>query len=457
MKRVLRTNLSKGRNKFLFGEKLVFSLCLVVVFTFSQISTFAQFTVDGQLIQRAEYRNGYGTLINEDSDPATFIGQRTRINANYKVDDFSFFVSAQDIRTWGNTSQSNVSDNFLSIHEAWGEYSFNKEWAIKLGRQELSMDNLRFLGNLDWALQARSHDLALLKFKGENSNFQLGLAYNQDGQSLAENVFNVNNQYKTAQLIRYEQNIDNFDFSVMLWNDGRQSADKKQTNFRQTIGIPTLRYNTGDLTISAFYYQQLGKDADYNKVSAFDASVQLNYNVFANKENGQSFKLALGGELLSGRKGNSSTENTAYSPLYGTNHSFNGYMDLFYAGGQHENSVGLQDLYLKARYNFDSSVFLQLDAHHFSSQVDIVDFQGNPVKDSNGEVYKNYLGAELDLSLGYIISNSFSLQAGYSQFFQSSTMELIRQQAKPASMQNWAYLMLIFRPTSSNKFSGILF
>ena len=159
----------------------------------------AQFKLNGQMLVRSEYRNGYLQAIPESEDPAGFIAHRARLEASYKVKDFNFFMSIQDVRTWGSTSQANVSDDFLSLHEAWGEFKLGELWQVKLGRQELNYDNARFLGNLDWALQARSHDFALVKYEDGERKLHLGFGFNQSSQNVTDNFFTTANQYRTAQ------------------------------------------------------------------------------------------------------------------------------------------------------------------------------------------------------------------------------------------------------------------
>lgn len=433
-----------------------FLIILVMPLSYFNSNLNAQFTVDGQIVQRGEYRHGFNNLIDSGADAANFIAHRARIQATYKSDDLLLFMSVQDIRTWGNTSQIKASDDFLSVHEAYGEYKLSMDWSIKLGRQELNYDNFRFLGNLDWALQARAHDFALGKYESGTSKLHFGFGYNQNGQALAGNLFTVPNQYKTAQLIRYEDKFDDLQFSLLFWNDGRQSADSTNTNFKQTIGIPTLKYKMGDLSLSAFYYHQLGKDIFNKKVNGFDASLQLNYDININKASGSSLRFVAGTEIITGTKANA-TENNSYSPLYGTNHLFNGYMDMFYVSGQHENNVGLNDIFFKTRYSFSKNLFLQLDGHLFSANVDLVDKNGNPLKDNDGNKLSKNLGTEIDLTLGYIITDALSLQAGYSHLLQTESFNKLRNKTNPADTQNWAYVMLIFRPNMANKFIGILF
>ncbi len=437
-------------------KKLVFLILLPLLCFLSTLPLHAQFKVDGQLIQRAEYRNGYSQLINSADHPAGFIAQRARIQASYVTDAVTIYMSIQDIRTWGNTAQVKASDNLLSVHEAYAELSLGESWKVKLGRQELNYDNFRFLGNLDWALQGRAHDFALVKYEKDEHKLHLGAGYNQNGQSLSGNLFTVPNQYKFAQMARYENRWDNFQFSLLFWNDGRQFIERNnqgeivlaETQFRQTIGIPTLKYQAGNTLFSGFYYQQLGKWG--RPVSAFDINFQVTQTFDFKEAEGKNFRLAGGFEILSGTPMNDLSKNRSFSPLYGTNHLYNGYMDLFYVGGTHENNVGLNDYFLKGRMTFSPQFFMQLDGHWFNSQAEVLPLN------QNTDPMDSHLGTELDLSLGYVFNDAISLQVGYSQFFATETMERVQNNGTLKDSQNWAYLMLIVRPTMKNKFIGIL-
>ena len=125
---------------------VMITLCIM-----AHLPSQAQFSIGGQILQRSEFRNGYGKLIDTVQDPAAFIGHRARLQVTYTHEKVRFFVSAQDVRTWGSTPQINATDGLLSVHEAWGEIQLDSSWVLKLGRQELNYDNSRFLGNLDWA------------------------------------------------------------------------------------------------------------------------------------------------------------------------------------------------------------------------------------------------------------------------------------------------------------------
>jgi hypothetical protein len=425
--------------------------------TFFTLHTSAQFRIGGQLVQRGEYRHGYGKLIEDSLDASAFISQRFRLEGSYKMEKLNFYMSIQDIRTWGNTPQIKISDGLLSVHEAWGEISIDSSWSFKLGRQELNYDNARFLGNLDWALQARAHDFALLKFERKTSKLHIGAGYNQDGESLSGNTYLMTNQYKNALFARYEKKFKHVELSLLFWNNGLQFVAydstgkkiiKRETRFTQTFGIPTLKYKLSNTTISAFAYYQIGKDINDNNVNAYDVNLQISHLFKLNEEKKQSIRISAGVEMLSGTDNNdTSKEKSSFSPLYGTNHAHNGYMDYFYVGGRHEKSVGLNDLYLRVRFDLNKDLFTAINLHSFSANA--ATYKGSKKLNPN-------LGNEIDFCMGYLITPAVSVQGGYSYYFASETLEYLSKSVKASEIQHWAYLMLIIRPDSDKKFIGIL-
>ncbi|GAB4341409.1 MAG: alginate export family protein [Flammeovirgaceae bacterium] len=419
---------------------------LLLSSTINQLA-YAQFTIDGQILQRAEYRNGFGKLLERGQEPAAFIGQRTRIQSNYSIDKFKFYASIQDIRIWGNTPQTKTSDDYLSVHEAWVETNLNENWSFKTGRQELNYDNFRFLGNLDWALQARAHDFALIKYEKEKVKIHFGGGFNQQEQRQTSTKYTLANQYKTAQLFRYENQGEKWQISFLLWNDGKEQGGKHY--YKQTIGLPTLKYQINPKTsLSMYYYHQLGKNTQGKKISAYNASISIKHQINYNEDATNKLQLVAGLELISGTATDKTNKNHSYSPLYGTNHAHNGYMDYFYVGGAHENTVGLNDFFARARYDFNAKLFIQTDLHYFTTNAKTLDAAANKMN--------KYLGTEVDFSLVYLLHNAVSIQAGYSQMWASDTMKRIKEAQNPIHSQNWAYVMLIARPTMKNKFIGIL-
>jgi hypothetical protein len=282
---------------------------LALILGLSVQTSYAQFTFDGQVVQRAEYRNGYNIAIIDEQDPAKFIAQRFRLQGLYEQKDlFALYMSIQDIRTWGSTSQIKTSDNLLSVHEAWASTKLGKNTILKLGRQELNYDNARFLGNLDWALQGRAHDIALLKYEEDEAKVHIGFAYNMNDISNIDVPYTVSNQYKTAQMMRLENQFKEYTYSFFVWNDGREQLFRNsagvvtntEMRYRTTFGIPTLRFSDDNSQISAYFYQQLGKDPSGRDVNAYNVSFSFQRRVDFDLQTGKAVTFAGGIEVLSG-------------------------------------------------------------------------------------------------------------------------------------------------------------
>lgn len=419
--------------------KKLFRLFFVLLLGLIPSMVMAQLSFNGEIRPRTEYRHGLKSLFNSTEDAAFFTSQRTRLNLNYSEDKFRIGLSVQDVRTWGDVAQLNLSDkNQLMLHEAWGELIFTKSFSLKLGRQELVYDDHRILGNVGWTQQARSHDLALFKFKtDENGQFHVGFAVNNDSEDLKKQLYTTN--YKNMQYMWYNRKAEKFDFSLLFMNVGNQrdadanpAIENLDTRYSQTFGT-YMNYRSGKIAFTGSLYGQSGKDAADNDLSAYMFNIGMNFPVVPN------WKGNLGIEVLSGTDSNSSGDNKSFTPLFGTNHKFNGHMDYFYVGN-HVGSVGLQDIYGGLNYGKDKFTFGSA-IHVFSSQADLY---------SGVEKMDNYLGTEVDLSFGYKYSESVMINAGYSQMFAADSMEVLKGGDK-GEMQNWAWVMIVFKPNFLKK------
>lgn len=403
-------------------------LLLPVFFSFNDLS-FGQLGISGELRARPEYRRGYKSLASPGQDPAFFVSQRTRLKFQYDAERIGFFVSVQDIRTWGSTSQLNVSDNFLSVHEAWGEVDLSSRISLKAGRQELAYDDHRILGNVNWAQQGRSHDLLLIRFENGDFRWHTGLAFNQNAEQFSSTFYNVGGNYKTMQFLWLHSDFENLSGSILILNNGLQAGDSA-TSYSQTMGTH-VNTGFGNLGLTFSGYFQTGKDVLKRKLSAGYFSSEISWL------SGDIWTPALGLEFLSGSDQDEPGTNHSFTPLYGTNHKFNGHMDYFFVGN-HVNSVGLWDPYLriackKGKWSCNGTL------HCFVSAARILD----PA--NTAEALPGYLGTEVDLAFSWSLAERVSLSGGYSQMFASSSMEALKG-GDHGTLNNWAWLMIVFTP-----------
>ncbi len=404
---------------------------------FFSIRAYSQFTISGEFRPRAEYRNGYKDLFFKGQDNAFFIDQRTRLNLDFKNEKYAAKLVFQDVRVWGSTPQLVVGDGALtSIHEAWAQV-FLKDFSIKFGRQEIIYDDHRIFGSVGWAQQARSHDALIFKYSKDDLKIDLGLAFNQDAARLSS-TFTVNASYKAFQYLWLNKKFGDFTGSLLFLNNGNQGGifTDFKTYYSQTIG-PRISYKKDALSANLVYYYQGGRQpivavVGNTKINASLIGLDVGYAL------NEKISATLGFERQSGNSEVSpGTKNEAFTPFYGTNHKFNGFMDYFYVGN-HIGSVGLQDIFLS--FNFKpSKVTIRGDFHLFSSAEDVDD----PL--IPGTAMDKALGTELDLVFGYPLVDGANLNLGYSQMFATSTMEALKGGDK-GETQNWGWLMITLKP-----------
>ncbi len=417
---------------------------LVILISFR---VFAQpkFSFSGQYMNRAEYRHGFSTLASPDQDPAFFISQRMRLEGTMVYDRVEAKMNIQDVRTWGNTSNLAIDKSgLLSVHEAWLGLQLSNKVKLKMGRQEIKYDEDRIFGNLDWAMQARRHDAALLVYYDSASKTLLhfGFAFNEEQENLEGTVYTLANNYKTFQYGYFLKPFGNLTLSFLFLNNGFEYTIPNtnpvayKTVFSQTFG-PCINYKNPakKLSWNSTFYLQTGKNNLNQSLFAYDWLGEVAVQLVP------TFSLTAGFELLSGTSQLSSDpeKSKSFNPFYGTNHRFNGYMDYFYVGN-HVNSVGLQDFYLKGLIKKEKA-FVGIDFHLFNAAADIIDAE------NIAEAAGRNLGTEVDLTVCYNFWKSVSLQGGYSQMFATASMEYLKNVPDGSQqVNNWAYLMVIFRP-----------
>ncbi len=416
-------------------------------------TSYSQLKISGEIRPRMEYRHGYKQLATTNMDNAIFVDQRTRLNLDYKKNRTHFKIVFQDVRTWGSQSQLVGNEaKSVSLHEAWGETTLkNNNFSLKFGRQELVYDDHRILGSVGWAQQARSHDALLLKYGKDKFKLHIGIAYNQDKGQLNTTSYTIPKSYKSMQYLWTNYKInDAMKFSVLAMGVGQQvnftdedGKDAFQDNYTLTAGT-RYSYKKDKISANVNLYYQLGSTSTWpaNDVSAYDLGFDFGYQTT------ESFKVTLGYEMLSG---NSQTDTSAsyaktqhaFTPFFGTNHKFNGYMDYFYVGN-HIGNVGLNDMYL--RFDYKHSKFTTgLTAHAFMANADVLD-QKELINSGNIRAMNPYLGAEIDVFAGFKLAPGTTCKVGYSQMLGTSTMEAIKG-GDMNEMNNWGYIMLIMKPT----------
>lgn len=395
-----------------------FSL-IVLGICFAQFAK-AQFTLSGELRPRTEMSHGYKTLASEDQDASTVTAQRTRLNFGFTNEWIKTSIVLQDVRRWGNQKQLVGNEDYAtSIHQAWAEVFFTPEFSLKAGRQELVYDDSRIFGNVGWAHQARSHDVAIFKYEKDAVKLHIGMAHHENGD-LTNSDYDGPDAYKDLQYVWMNNKWENASLSLLALNNGVavMEGNEQETRYSQTLGG---RFTTAikPVKLASNLYYQTGKHASGRDISALNFLLEASVASFT-----------LGFEHLSGTAYDES-DFKSFTPLYGTNHKFNGFMDYFYVGN-HGGSVGLNDVYLKYKYAKNKFGF-DAHLHYFAAAADI-----------SADADK-YLGTELDLAASWAVQPMAKISVGLSTLFAGDSMEIIKG-GDSSVTQTWAYVMLSVTP-----------
>ncbi|RIJ45604.1 hypothetical protein D1614_22195 [Maribellus luteus] len=398
-------------------------ILLMILSTVVAQQSMAQFSLSGEFRPRTELSHGYKTLAFEDQDASTITTQRTRLNFGFKNEFIQTGLVLQDVRLWGNQPQLVSNEDFAtSVHEAWAEVFFTPEFSLKAGRQELVYDDHRIFGNVGWAQQARSHDVALFKLK-KDFELHFGIAHHENG-NLTNNIYEGPDAYKDLQFAWFHQKWEVTQLSLLLLNNGApvmENGDQK-TKYSQTLG-GRVTTTLEPVKLAANLYYQGGKHASGKDISALNLLLEASLERFT-----------LGFEHLSGTSYDDS-KYKAFTPLYGTNHKFNGFMDYFYVSN-HIGSVGLNDVYLKYDYSNDKWEF-NAHLHYFGAAADLT------------QDFDRYLGTELDLAGTWKVNPMTKISLGLSTLFAGDSLELLKG-GDSSAFQCWGYLMLSVTPRFIN-------
>jgi len=390
---------------------------------------------------RAELDNGARTIMPKGKSPETTIASRARFGIDYYYKNLELYISAQDTRTWGETSSNASKNQNFILNEAWAKYQVSEKFSLKLGRQILSYDNERLIGTLDWMMQGRSFDALKGIYKlSLNSKLETVVTYNNDDNDLNDfpdkEIYTISEAgeiTKSLQIIHYQYiGKKNFEFSAIAMNNILQNPSGTHYDML-TIGINTKKYLENIGFFGSAYYQT-GKNTLAQSKNAYQFSGNIDFTLHPK------FNFVLGTEWLSGKNYDTeSSKNKSFSPLYGTNHFYNGFMDYFYFGTSHFNSFGLNDYYLKSNLKFSQNSLLQANLHAFTSN-------GKMGYSDFGQKISTYLGTELDFVFTHKVGKMITANVGHSFMFSGESMKFLKNVSDLKNVQTWTWVGLKIMP-----------
>ena len=352
-------------------------------------------------------------------------------------------MSLQQVNIWGQAPQVQVIDRTggLSVFEAYAALPLGGGFDLKLGRQQIVLDEDRIFGSLDWHPAGRAHDAVNINWRPvENLYLRSFFAFNQnylDGKAATDKINgNVNNpkgqyftpgqpyQHMEALHAHYaftpEQQL-----SFLFANLGLRNDDKADYNM-QTFGVH-YRGRSESLSYGAEAYLQTGKNNTGATKEAYLLAAMVGYKFLP------SLSATMGIDYLSGNNTtDSSDKDKVFTPFSGTNHKFYGFMDYYYVS--YTPKVGLLNPYISATVKTSEKGNLSATGHYFRSAGKI-----------DGKTH--HLGVEADLVYTHKLQPFASLQVGYSVHKVSGSYNTLRGFSATRPWQDWFWCSININPT----------
>jgi hypothetical protein len=391
---------------------------------------YSQFSLNGEIRPRAEFRQGYRRMPQPEDTPAGLVSQRTRLTFGFGTDRLTTNISLQDVRIWGQ-ERTLTHEPSLDLHEAWVQLDVNEKLSLRAGRQVLQYDNQRFLAVNDWSQVAQKHDGLIMRYLNNSNELHIGAAFNQSAERLTGTQYYLSN-YKTLNYLWYKTALTPaLDVSVLVIADGYEHPENPRLLYMRGTWSTYFQYQPGAFSVSANPGYQHGKTPSGQDIAAWYFSVEATTPTLS------FMNATLGVELLSGNDyKNPGSAYQAFNPSYGAGHTVHGFMDYFTDIPSHTRGAGLVNPYLKNRFVVNENLVFDADLHLFYLQNNYV---------HEADVIKKYLGTEMDITLSYSFNPLTQISVGYSMMFGTESMEIISGGNKN-EFAHWGFIMLRVTP-----------
>lgn len=383
-------------------------LVLAGVFVFAGPVAAQDITMTGQVRPRFEFRDPSGGGKDESTSMRVRLGMKAVVDPTLTI-----FVQMQDVRTWGEETSPlfDFTADHLDLHQGYLQYRGESlDWlTTTVGRMETNLGGQRLLGAVDWAQQGQSFDGARLDVDKDWGKLHF-LAY-KIGDETAPAIAADNELYGAYATVS-DVGPGALDLYV-LYNRTEGAVETDQQSFGARYAFAGSV--TGRLEGTLQKGTRSGAD-----VSAYMFGARLGKGFADGKAS-----MTLWYDYLSGDDA-ATPETEVFHTLYGTNHKFYGYADLFLNIPAHTMNAGLQDMAVKLAWRPQTDISLGADFHSFSAA-------------QQGTLSTSHFGNELDLSLSHRYTANMSATLGFAHVLQDDGFAEIGRLSEDMT---WFYIML---------------
>lgn len=387
--------------------KTIFNLCIITGLTSfahgQDASSLSEAIKNGT--PSIELRLGYEHSSTDDQNsPAEALNLRFRLGyrtANYL--DTNVFVQFHSLSNWvenfrfpggGDAGHDVIADpDGERIHQGYLEYHGLTDTTLRLGRQEILLDDVRLIGNIGWRQNGQSFDGVLLT---NNSAEDLTLKLAVIGQTNTpllthedlDHLILLNAHYS------YQEGHHIALYSYLL--DTEKSTDNSRdsatygTRLNGSCGN-RMNYDIS-YTIQGDYGH--GKVHDGEMIKAF---LGTSFDLFS---------VGVGYNRISGQDG----QDAPFDTLFSTAHKYNGWADQFTATNGGSLVGGLEDAYVQVGTEFLGAAILI--RYHIFDTVEST-FIGSDATTDTDDNHGGEYGDEIDVDITRKITDELTAQITY--------------------------------------------
>ncbi len=322
-----------------------------------------------------EYSNYHDTAY-PLKHPANGLNLRTRVG--YRTGEFmktTAYVQLQNVTnfmeqfrfkrgyptgSWrGDTANDVIADPDGSrVHQAYLDLKFIPDTVVRLGRQEIILDDHRLIGNINWRQNGQSFD-AVTVTNNSIANLTLFAGYINQVNTILLGYMDLDAMYLFHA--KYtgikDQSLSAFVYLLDTEDDTPAARDCATYGLRATGKVAMIKYAVD------YAYQEDFQDGDHHQGQMFNAFVGTQLGITS---------FGVGYSYISGKNGQN---DRAFDTLFSTAHKFNGWADQFLATNGGTWDPGLQDCYAQAGVNVMGVKFLAV-YHYFDSTDEKDQFDG---------------------------------------------------------------------------------
>lgn len=293
-----------------------------------------------------------------------------------------------------------VDPDYTDVNQLYLDIHAIDKTRVRLGRQQVNLDNVRFIGDIGFRQLMQVFDgVSILNKSVSDTEIylahfesvrQINTALRTDG---ALEVANIKYRFSPTESVTaygYFSSFDNLGYGKAWFGAGNDNSD--QSN--QVIGLRLDGAHKFNDDWKLLYTAEYAKQQDY---SGGDSRIDAHYYKLGAGTGYGNFSLRADQELLS-----SNNSKYAFQTPFGTNHLFQGWVDKFLSTPKE----GIRDTFVTATYKFSDFAFFA-DYHWLDS-----DTKFNQIGGGRGDQY----GTEWNAAATYNYSKNILTKVEYGKY-----------------------------------------